>query len=78
MPVAEVPKSTVHISNRGAFGGHVVKVGLTRRLEPLNRINELGDASVPLRFDLHALYFSEDAMTLENDLPQHFAGQRLN
>jgi hypothetical protein len=66
------------ISNRGAFGGHVVKIGLTRRLEPLDRINELGDASVPFRFDLHALYFSEDAVTLENALHQHFAGQRVN
>jgi hypothetical protein len=66
------------ISNRGAFGGHVVKIGLTRRLEPLDRINELGDASVPFRFDLHALYFSEDAVTLENDLHQHFAGRRVN
>jgi hypothetical protein len=66
------------ISNRGAFGGHIVKIGLTRRLEPLDRINELGDASVPFRFDLHALYFSEDAVTLENALHQHFAGQRVN
>jgi hypothetical protein len=66
------------ISNRGAFGGHVVKIGLTRRLEPLDRIYELGDASVPFRFDLHALYFSEDAVTLENDLHQHFASRRVN
>ena len=66
------------ISNRGAFGDHVVKIGLTRRLEPLDRINELGDASVPFRFDVHALYFSEDAVTLENELHQHFAGRRMN
>jgi hypothetical protein len=66
------------ISNRGAFGGYVVKIGLTRRLEPMDRINELGDASVPFRFDLHALYFSEDAVALENDLHQHFAGRRVN
>lgn len=66
------------ISNRGAFGGHVVKIGLTRRLEPMDRIHELGDASVPFRFDLHALYFSEDAVTLENELHQHFADRRLN
>lgn len=66
------------ISNRGAFGGHVVKIGLTRRLEPLERINELGDASVPFRFDLHALYFSEDAVTLENALHEHFFTRRVN
>lgn len=66
------------ISNRGAFGDHVVKIGLTRRLEPLERINELGDASVPFRFDVHALYFSEDAVTLENELHQHFSNGRLN
>lgn len=66
------------ISNRGAFGDHVVKVGLTRRLEPLERINELGDASVPFRFDVHALYFSQDAVTLENELHQHFSDRRVN
>ena len=66
------------ISNRGAFGHHVVKIGLTRRLEPLERINELGDASVPFRFDVHAIYFSEDAVTLENVLHQHFADRRVN
>lgn len=66
------------ISNRGAFGDHVVKIGLTRRLEPLDRINELGDASVPFRFDLHALYFSEDAVTLESELHEHFADRRMN
>jgi hypothetical protein len=66
------------ISNRGAFGEHVVKVGLTRRLEPLDRINELGDASVPFRFDVHALYFSQDAVTLESELHQHFSDRRVN
>ena len=66
------------ISNRGAFGANVVKIGLTRRLEPLERVNELGGASVPFRFDVHALFFSEDAVTLETDLHQHFAAQRLN
>lgn len=66
------------ISNRGAFGGNVVKIGLTRRLEPLDRVNELGDASVPFRFDVHALFFSEDAVTLEAELHLHFAGQRVN
>jgi hypothetical protein len=43
-----------------------------------DRINELGDASVPFRFDVHALYFSEDAITLENDLHQHFSDHRVN
>jgi hypothetical protein len=66
------------ISNRGAFGANVVKIGLTRRLEPLDRVNELGGASVPFRFDVHGLFFSEDAVTLEAELHQHFAAQRLN
>ena len=66
------------ISNRGAFGANVVKIGLTRRLEPLDRVNELGGASVPFRFDVHGLFFSEDAITLEAELHQHFAAQRLN
>jgi uncharacterized protein DUF4041/Meiotically Up-regulated Gene 113 (MUG113) protein len=66
------------ISNRGAFGAHVVKIGLTRRLEPLERINELGDASVPFRFDVHGLFFSEAAVALEAELHQHFAERRLN
>jgi len=66
------------ISNRGAFGEHVVKIGLTRRLEPLERILELGDASVPFRFDVHAIYFSADAVTLEAELHDHFASRRVN
>lgn len=66
------------ISNRGAFGQHVVKIGLTRRLEPLERVYELGDASVPFRFDVHAIYFSEDAVTLEAELHSHFAPRRVN
>jgi hypothetical protein len=66
------------ISNRGAFGPNVVKIGLTRRLEPLDRVNELGGASVPFRFDVHALFFSEDAVTLESELHHHFADRRLN
>jgi hypothetical protein len=66
------------ISNRGAFGENVVKIGLTRRLEPLDRVNELGGASVPFRFDVHALFFSEDAVTIETELHQHFADRRLN
>lgn len=66
------------ISNRGAFGPGVVKIGLTRRLEPLQRITELSGASVPFRFDVHALYFSEDAVSLELDLHEHFAERALN
>lgn len=66
------------ISNRGAFGPDIVKIGLTRRLEPLDRVRELGDASVPFRFDVHSIFFSEDAVTLEAELHQHFAGRRLN
>lgn len=66
------------ISNRGAFGENVVKIGLTRRLEPLDRVTELGGASVPFRFDVHALFFSEDAVTLENELHEHFADRALN
>lgn len=66
------------ISNRGAFGERVVKIGLTRRLDPLDRINELGDASVPFRFDVHAIYFSGDAVRLESELHEHFASQRMN
>lgn len=66
------------ISNRGAFGQHVVKIGLTRRLEPMDRVRELGDASVPFRFDVHAIYFSEDAVRLEAELHEHFASRRVN
>jgi hypothetical protein len=66
------------ISNRGAFGPNVVKIGLTRRLEPLERISELSGASVPFRFDVHALFFSEDAVSLENELHQHFAERAVN
>jgi hypothetical protein len=66
------------ISNRGAFGDRVVKIGLTRRLEPLDRIYELGDASVPFRFDVHAIFFSEDAVSLENELHERFSTHRVN
>lgn len=66
------------ISNIGAFGNSVVKIGMTRRLEPMDRIRELGDASVPFPFDVHALYFSDDAVTLENELHNSFGARRLN
>ncbi|MET9027087.1 DUF4041 domain-containing protein [Nocardia sp. NPDC004168] len=63
------------ISNIGAFGP---KIGLTRRLEPLDRVRELGGASVPFPFDVHAVYFSDDAVTLESELHKEFASARLN
>ncbi len=66
------------ISNIGTFGGHVVKIGMTRRLDPMDRVRELGDASVPFPFDVHALYFSEDAVTLETELHKEFAAGRVN
>lgn len=66
------------ISNRGAFGEHVVKVGLTRRLDPLDRVRELGDASVPFKFDVHAMIFSQDAVTLETKLHQKLEDKRVN
>ncbi|MCW5802820.1 MAG: DUF4041 domain-containing protein [Deltaproteobacteria bacterium] len=66
------------ISNVGAFGPRVVKIGLTRRLQPLERVHELGGASVPFRFDLHALIFSDDAVSLETALHREFAAHRVN
>lgn len=66
------------ISNIGAFGEGVVKIGMTRRLEPMDRVKELGDASVPFTFDVHALFFSEDAVGIEASLHRTFADHRLN
>jgi hypothetical protein len=66
------------ISNIGAFGEGVVKIGMTRRLEPMDRVRELGDASVPFRFDVHALFFSHDAVGIENELHRRLADRRLN
>ncbi len=66
------------ISNVGSFGDSVVKVGLTRRLDPLERVRELGDASVPFRFDVHAKIFDADAVSLETRLHQHLADRRVN
>ena len=66
------------ISNVGSFGEHVYKIGMTRRLEPLDRVRELGDASVPFSFDVHALLFSDDAPALERDLHRHFLRCQLN
>jgi hypothetical protein len=66
------------ISNIGSFGENVYKIGLTRRLEPLDRIRELGDSSVPFEFDVHALIFSEDAPGLESQLQKHFLMMQMN
>ena len=66
------------ISNLGAFGENVYKIGVTRRLDPLERVDELGDASVPFDFDVHALIFSDDAPALENALHKTFESRRLN
>lgn len=66
------------ISNIGSFGESVYKIGVTRRLEPQERIDELGDASVPFGFDVHALIFSEDAPSLEGALHEHFADRAVN
>ena len=66
------------ISNIGSFGENIYKIGMTRRLEPMNRINELGSASVPFKFDVHAIIFSEDAPTLETTLHRHFKDKEIN
>jgi len=66
------------ISNLGSFGPDVFKVGMTRRLEPMDRVRELGDASVPFAFDVHAMIFSEDAVSLEYKLHQVLDQYRLN
>ena len=66
------------ISNLGSFGEGVIKIGMTRRLNPMERVRELGDASVPFLFDVHALFFSKDAVGIETMLHQQFAPQRVN
>lgn len=66
------------ISNIGAFGEDVYKIGMTRRLDPLERVDELGDASVPFDFDVHAMIFSDDAPRLEAALHNAFADRKLN
>lgn len=66
------------ISNIGSFGDHVYKVGMTRRLDPRDRIRELSDASVPFEFDVHGLIYSENAPELEKDLHNRLDGHRLN
>ena len=66
------------ISNIGSFGEDVYKIGMTRRLDPMERVYELGDASVPFMFDVHAMIFSDDAPKLEAALHQAFADKRVN
>lgn len=66
------------ISNIGAFGENVYKIGMTRRLDPMDRVDELGDASVPFDFDVHAMIFSDDAPKLEAALHKAFASRKLN
>ncbi|WP_342167099.1 DUF4041 domain-containing protein [Methylobacterium sp. SD21] len=66
------------ISNVGSFGNDVVKIGLTRRLDPLDRVRELGDASVPFTFDIHAIIYSDDAPALERSLHAEFERTRVN
>jgi hypothetical protein len=66
------------ISNIGSFGEKMVKVGLTRRLDPMDRIRELSDASVPFNFDVHALFFSTDAVGIETAMHDRLAGYRVN
>ncbi len=66
------------ISNIGSFGEDVYKIGMTRRLEPLDRVRELGDASVPFAFDVHAMIYSDDAPSLENHLHKVFNEKQVN
>lgn len=66
------------ISNVGAFGDQVVKIGMTRRLDPLDRVKELSDASAPFNFDVHALFFSKDAVDIENQMHRRLADRRVN
>lgn len=66
------------ISNVGSFGENVYKIGMTRRLEPMERVDELGDASVPFNFDVHAMIFSDDAPSLETALHKAFENRKVN
>lgn len=66
------------ISNIGAFGENIYKIGMTRRLDPQERVDELGDASVPFNFDVHAMIFSDDAPALETALHKAFENRKLN
>ncbi len=66
------------ISNLGSFGENIFKVGMTRRIEPMDRVKELGDASVPFAFDVHSFIFSNDAVSLENELHRRLSDKRVN
>ncbi len=66
------------ISNIGSFGDDMFKIGMTRRLDPMDRVNELGDASVPFRFDVHAIIYSDNAPQLEKELHRVFNRFRVN
>ncbi|MCI3027980.1 GIY-YIG nuclease family protein [Desemzia sp. C1] len=66
------------ISNMGSFGDNTFKIGMTRRMEPQQRVDELGSASVPFRFDVHALIFSDDAVGLESELHKKLSNHRVN
>lgn len=66
------------ISNIGSFGEDVYKIGMTRRLEPMDRVRELGDASVPFIFDVHAMIFSDDAPSLENAIHKALSNKKVN
>lgn len=77
--VANVRAGYVYvISNPGSFGKRIVKIGMTRRLEPMDRVRELGDASVPFPFDVHALFFADDAVALEQELHSALSETRVN
>ncbi len=65
------------ISNIGSFGDNVFKIGMTRRLEPMDRVKELGDASVPFEFDVHAMIYSDNAPELENIMHKEFDSRRV-
>lgn len=66
------------ISNVGSFGENVYKIGMTRRLDPMDRVKELGDASVPFSFDVHAIVYADDAPAMETALHRKFTGYRVN
>lgn len=66
------------ISNLGSFGEQMFKIGMTRRMNPHERVDELGSASVPFKFDVHAMVFSDDAVGLENKLHKMLSQQRVN
>lgn len=66
------------ISNIGAFGKDIYKIGMTRRLDPMERVDELGDASVPFNFDVHAMIFTKDAPALETSLHKAFEDKKVN